>query len=208
MSSNVFFSFKEEHRGVVLTIKGSAVNPNYKNLNFKVNDLTKRWKTQDQEVIKQAIFKWISGTSRTIVFVGEKTHISYWVPHEVQMTLDAKKPVYAIRLKDTSGEIPKCLSDNKIKVYSWSEERLQELATRGVEARGVSYMERRVCNRCKQQPNMVTVSYMNTDIICRDCKTAEQNHPMFQVAREAKQAACVSGDYNYSGLFADKTYPF
>ena len=34
MPNVVFFSFKEEDRGVVLTIKGRAVNPNYPNLNF------------------------------------------------------------------------------------------------------------------------------------------------------------------------------
>ena len=130
MSNVVFFSFKEEDREVVLTIKGRAVNSSYSGLNFRVNDLLKRWDTTDSAVIKQAISKSISGTSRTIVFVGEKTHKSYWVPHEVQMTLDAGKPVYAIRLKDSSGTIPKCLTDNGIYVYSWSEERLQDLATR------------------------------------------------------------------------------
>jgi len=130
MPNVVFFSFKEEDRGVVLTIKGRAVNSDYKNLNFKVKDLLKRWNTEKKEVIKQAISKSISGTSRKIVFVGEKTHKSYWVPHEVQMTLDNGKPVYAIRLKDTNGKIPKCLSDNKIHVYTWSEKKLQELATK------------------------------------------------------------------------------
>ena len=130
MANVVFFSFKEEDREVVLTIKGRAVNSKYKGLNFRVKDLLKRWDTEDSAVIKQAISKSISGTSRTIVFVGEKTYKSYWVPHEVQMTLDAGKPVYAIRLKDISGSIPKCLSDNSIHVYSWSEERLQDLATR------------------------------------------------------------------------------
>jgi len=65
-----------------------------------------------------------------------------------------------------------------------------------------------VCDRCKQQPNMVTVSHMNTDIICVDCKTAEQVHPMYQDAWEAKQTACVAGDDNYPGLFAGKIYPF
>ena len=130
MPNVVFFSFKEEDREVVLTIKGRAVNSYYSGLNFKVKDLLKRWKTEDSAVIKQAISKSISGTSRTIVFVGEKTHKSYWVPHEVQMTLNAGKPVYAIRLKDTIGIIPKCLSENGIHVYNWSEERLQDLATR------------------------------------------------------------------------------
>ena len=130
MPNVVFFSFKEEDRGVVLTIKGRAENSSYTNLNFKVRDLLKRWNTEDSAVIKQAISKKIIGTSRTIVFVGEKTHTSYWVPHEVKMTLAAGKDVYAIRLKDTQGIIPKCLSDNGIHVYEWSEQRLQDLATR------------------------------------------------------------------------------
>lgn len=130
MSNIVFFSFKEEDRDVVLTIKGRAVNSCYPGLNFRVKDLLRRWETTENVVIKQAISKSISGTSRTIVFVGEKTHKSYWVPHEVQMTLNAGKPVYAIRLKNTIGLIPKCLTNNGIRVYPWSEEQLQELATK------------------------------------------------------------------------------
>lgn len=130
MANVVFFSFKEEDREVVLTIKGRAKNANYSGLDFRVRDLLTRWKTEDEATIKQAISKAIKGTSRTIVFVGEKTHTSYWVPHEVQMTLDKDKPVYAIRLKDTNGPIPKCLSDNNIHVYQWSEKNLQDLATR------------------------------------------------------------------------------
>ena len=130
MANVIFFSFREDDREVVLTIKGRAVNSLYKGLNFMVKDLLKRWDTKDSAVIKQAISKSMFGTSRTIVFVGEKTHKSLWVPHEVQITLNAGKPVYAIRLKDTNGTIPKCLLDNRIYVYSWSEVRLQELATR------------------------------------------------------------------------------
>jgi hypothetical protein len=128
MPKSVFFSFKEKDRESVLLIKGRAVNSNYHNLNFKVQDLLKRWKTEDSSVIKQAITTKIQGTSKTIVFVGEKTHTSYWVPHEVCMTLEAGKSVYAIRLDGTSGVIPECLSDNNIKVHTWSEENLQALA--------------------------------------------------------------------------------
>lgn len=130
MANVVFFSFKEEDRYVVLTIKGRAVNSKYTSLDFRVRDLLERWNTHDESTIKQAISKTIKGTSRTIVFVGEDTHKSYWVPREVQMTLDAGKSLYAIRLNNTKGKIPKCLLDNSIQVYEWSEERLQDLATR------------------------------------------------------------------------------
>jgi len=72
----------------------------------------------------------MSGTSRTIVFVGERTSRSCWVREEVMMTIDNSKPVYAIRLKDTSGPKPKVLEDNGIYLYSWSEECFQALAIR------------------------------------------------------------------------------
>ncbi len=129
MANVVFFSFSETDREQVLLIKGRAVNPNYPNLDFRVQDLLKRWDTTDPAVIRQAIAKSIKGTSRTIVFVGNDTYGSYWVPEEVEMTIEREKPVYAIRLKDTNGTTPQCLTDNNIYLYSWSEEKLQDLAT-------------------------------------------------------------------------------
>lgn len=129
MSNVVFFSFKEEDRGVLLTIKGRAVNPRYTSLNFRVRDLLKRWKTENEAVIKQAISKRLTGTSRTIVFIGLDTWKSYWIPHEVEMSLARSKKVYAIRLNGVQGIIPECLTKNGIKVYPWSEANLQALAT-------------------------------------------------------------------------------
>lgn len=130
MPNVVFFSFSETDRNVVVTIKGRAVNPFYHNLNFRVQDLLARWDTESHAVIRQAITKNINGTSRTIVFVGNDTYRSFWVPEEVRMTLDQRKPVYAIRLNGTNGPIPKVLTDNRIQVYAWSESNLQALATR------------------------------------------------------------------------------
>lgn len=130
MPNVVFFSFREVDRETVLTIKGRAVNPSYYNLNFRVKDLLKRWKTEDEAVIKQAISKAMVGTSRTIVFVGETTYVSKWVKEEVKMSISNGKPVYAIRLKNTNGKKPQILSDNNIYLWAWSEERLQELATK------------------------------------------------------------------------------
>lgn len=130
MPNVVFFSFDESDRETVLLIKGRAENPNYSNLNFRVQDLLKRWDTYDTTVIKQAISKNMMGTSRTIVFIGNNTHNSRWVAHEVETTLMNNKPVYAIRLTGTYGEIPKCISDHNIVVHDWSEDTLQYLATR------------------------------------------------------------------------------
>ena len=79
MAKVVFFSFSETDRGVVLTIKGRAVNSNYNNLDFRVQDLLARWDTEDPAVIRRAISTNINGASRTIVFVGNETYKSYWV---------------------------------------------------------------------------------------------------------------------------------
>lgn len=130
MANVAFFSFTEADRRVVLTIKGRAVNSHYSALTFRVRDLLRRWDTEDVGVIRQAISKAMKGTSRTIVFVGNRTHRSRWVREEVTMTVDNGKPVYAIRLKDTNGVKPKVLTDNGVHLYPWSEGRLQDLATR------------------------------------------------------------------------------
>ncbi len=130
MANVAFFSFSETERETVLLIKGRALNPNYNALNFRVQDLLKRWETNDPAVIRQAISKAIKGTSRTIVFVGNDTSSSYWVPEEVEMTLAADKPVYAIQLREAWGAGPSCLASNGITVHAWSEATLQSLATK------------------------------------------------------------------------------
>ena len=130
MPNVCFFSFKEDDRPTVLTIKGRAVNPKYSNLNFRVKDLLKRWTTTDRGRIRAAISTNMSGTSRTIVFVGNNTYRSYWVEEEVKMTIENGKKCYAIRLSGTNGSKPKVLTDNGIHLYPWSESTLQDLATR------------------------------------------------------------------------------
>ena len=129
MPNVVFFSFSETDRDTVLMIKGRALNSRYSDLNFRVQDLLSRWNTTDPAVIRQAISKSISGTSRTIVFVGNDTSSSHWVPEEVRLTLEEQKPVYAIRLSESSGAVPACLATNLITVHDWSEAQLQSLAT-------------------------------------------------------------------------------
>ncbi len=129
MANVVFFSFSETDRTEVLLIKGRAHNPKYQSLDFRVKDLLARWDTQDPAVIRQAIAKSIKGTSRTIVFVGNDTSSSYWVPEEVDTTIEAGKPVYAIRLDGTYGPTPQCLTDHGIHLNAWSEATLQRLAT-------------------------------------------------------------------------------
>jgi hypothetical protein len=116
MAKNVvFFSFSEKDRGVVLTIKGRAVNSQYSNLSFQVQDLLTRWDTKDPSVIQRAITTYINGPSRTIVFVGNDTHDSYWVSEEVKMTLEQGKAVKILmRTKRYKEGITKLMNGGSI----------------------------------------------------------------------------------------------
>ena len=71
MPNVCFFSFKEDDRNVVATIKGRAVNLYYSNLNFRVKDLLRRWNTIDRSRIRAGISTAMTDTSRTIVFVEQ-----------------------------------------------------------------------------------------------------------------------------------------
>ena len=125
----VFFSFVKDDEEAVLKIKGNALNNFYEGLAFGVKHLLQRWDTTDPEVIRKAVSKTIKGATCTVVLVGNNTHKSSWVPEEVKVTLDQNKPVYAMRLKDTEGEIPACLSENNIDLHHWCEKDLQSLVT-------------------------------------------------------------------------------
>jgi hypothetical protein len=63
-----------------------------------------------------------------------------------------------------------------------------------------------ICVRCKQEGKVMTMSYLNTDEICTDCKQEETQHPLFKRAREVESNEVRNGNYNYPGLFAGKSW--
>lgn len=128
MQKIIFMSFSESDRKAVTMIKGRACNAGYSGLSFRQRDLLSRWNTTSTAGIRRAISSKMTGTSRTIVFVGDDTWKSNWVGQEIEMTLDRDKPVYAIRLRNTCGKTPEALARHGIAVQPWSEENLQKLA--------------------------------------------------------------------------------
>jgi len=45
-----------------------------------------------------------------------------------------------------------------------------------------------------------SVSFFNTEDICTDCKTDEQQFPGYANARAQEEKAVFCGDYNYPGV--------
>ena len=57
-----------------------------------------------------------------------------------------------------------------------------------------------VCNRCREEVTVTTMSYFNEDTICMECKKQERAHPDFKRARAAEHAEVRSGNYNFAGV--------
>jgi hypothetical protein len=56
------------------------------------------------------------------------------------------------------------------------------------------------CQRCRKSTNTTIMSMFNTDIICMDCKQAEEKDPRYREAREADEAAIRRGDFRFPGI--------
>lgn len=129
MSESVYFSFAEPDREVALALAGRARDPADPALAFRVKDPPRRFGIARTAVMRQAAERARHGTGRTIVLVGEETWRCPWVREEVMATLEAGRPVYAIRLSEAAGPRPPCLAVHGIPVRPWSEATLQELAS-------------------------------------------------------------------------------
>ena len=55
------------------------------------------------------------------------------------------------------------------------------------------------CDRCHRETDITIMSMLNTDILCLDCKEAEEGDPRYQEARRAEAEACRRGDLQLSG---------
>jgi hypothetical protein len=56
------------------------------------------------------------------------------------------------------------------------------------------------CPRCKKPTVATIMSIFNTDLICLECKCAEQKHPLYDQAMEAAQEAFRDGNYKFPGI--------
>ncbi len=130
MKNKIFFSFSDTDRDIVIKIAKHAIDPSYDSLQFAVTPLYNRWKTKSIPVIQNIVAKALKDSDRTIVLVGEDTYDSIWVEVEVDMSIELNNSVYAMRLNNTNGAIPKCLEKRDIKVENWDIEVLQYLAIR------------------------------------------------------------------------------
>jgi hypothetical protein len=56
------------------------------------------------------------------------------------------------------------------------------------------------CDRCRRTVMSLTGAYFNTQRICADCSRREREHPQFEEARAAEEAAVHGGDFSFIGI--------
>jgi hypothetical protein len=123
----VFFSFDESDRWTVWRIRNLASDRDYPDLDFDVADLQLRWAGATPAERGRAIASATLSCTHTVVLVGERSHASEWVAAEVAASIESGRPVIAMRLPDTSGLVPDCLTTRGIAVHDWDEATLQRL---------------------------------------------------------------------------------
>lgn len=56
------------------------------------------------------------------------------------------------------------------------------------------------CDRCHQPAAATIMSMFNMDVLCPDCKRAEQKHPLYSLACQKEREALLRGDRNFPGI--------
>ena len=56
------------------------------------------------------------------------------------------------------------------------------------------------CDRCRKKTDVTIMSMFNTEILCLDCKEAEQQDPCYETARCVEGEAVLRGDFNFAGI--------
>src|SRR5688572_11109518 len=113
MPKKVFISFRGEDEFKVNTIRGLS---QFKNVSFVMDDvsLRKAIESRDDTYIRSVIRPKIQSCDICLCLIGANTHRSRkWIPWEIQLALDERKEIYAMRLWDSANAItPSILINN------------------------------------------------------------------------------------------------
>jgi aspartyl/asparaginyl-tRNA synthetase len=125
--AKVFISFRGEDEFKVNTLRGLA---QFKNVEFEMDDvsLRKAIESREDNYIKGIIRLKINKCDICLCMIGENTHRSRkWIPWEIGLAIELKKPILAMRFKDSSNAItPNILLNKYIRPFDWDLNKLIE----------------------------------------------------------------------------------
>lgn len=119
MPRRIFISYQHEDQ---LTAKGFNLMRYNENLDldFVGRHLLDPVKSNDPSYISRKIREQITGSSVSIVLIGDETADSEWVAQEIQLSLDKQPPngILGIRL-NPQADIPQGLQDCGAEILNW-----------------------------------------------------------------------------------------
>ena len=117
---NTFLSFDYDDIDEVNLLRAHAKNEKSE-VEFIDRSVKDPINSERAEYIKQKIAERIRQCSQTVVYITDNTHSSNWVKWEVEKSLQLGKGVIAVHKGNAPpSNIPSCITDNGIKVVSWS----------------------------------------------------------------------------------------
>ena len=123
--AKVFFSFRGEDVRKVWTLRGLA---EFKNVDFEMDDVSLRnsINSTDKPYIRRVIRPKIESCKVCICLIGENTWRSrIWVPWEVELANEERKPILAMHFWDTPDAItPKVIQDLGVTPFNWDVNKL------------------------------------------------------------------------------------
>jgi hypothetical protein len=117
---NVFLSFAHEDLDEVNLLRGQAKNERT-GIEFRDWSVREPYNSERADYIRQRISERIQQCSLTVVYLSRDSATSPWVDWEIKESLKHGKRVMAVHKGTTPPrQIPKAVSDNKIKIVPWS----------------------------------------------------------------------------------------
>ena len=123
---NVFISFDSDDLDEVNLLRGQAKNES-SNIEFNDYSLKAPFNSKNADYIKRGIRERIRQSSVTVVYLTDKTAGSKWVNWEIRESIAMGKGVLAMHKGNTPPKrLPKAITENKIKVYSWKQQLISD----------------------------------------------------------------------------------
>ena len=132
---NVFISFDSDDLDEVNLLRGQAKNES-SNIEFNDYSLKAPFNSKNADYIKRGIRERIRQSSVTVVYLTDKTAGSKWVNWEIRESIAMGKGVLAMHKGNTPPKrLPKAITENKIKVYSWKQQLISDAIQKQAENR-------------------------------------------------------------------------
>ena len=129
--ARIFVSFRESDKNYREAFEGLLQNPN---TNFYHAPISARkdYRPLGSEPIRKYLNRLIKGCDALVCLIGENTHNSPWIGHELAVASSLKIGIAAIRIPDTRGGTPPLIKKKGIQIVKWRSAEINKALNRAI----------------------------------------------------------------------------